>query len=82
MKKTRLEFRQSLKNKKILIIGASSTLAKEFLNISDNTKFNILKVYRKDLSFDERYDYSKLRKILDHFDPDFILNFIIFNDKI
>ncbi len=76
MKKTHLEFRQSLKNKTILIIGSNSTLAKEFFKIIDNTKFNIIKVNRKYLNFNENYNSLKLRKILDRFKPDFILNFI------
>ena len=76
MKKTHLEFRRSLKNKTILIIGSNSTLAKEFFKIIDNTKFNIIKVNRKYLNFNESYNSLKLRKILDRFKPDIILNFI------
>ena len=82
MKKIRLESRQSLKTKKILIIGAKSTLAVEFLKIIDNSSFKILKISRKNLNFNQSYNPNKLKILLDRFKPDFILNFVGINMQI
>ena len=76
MKKIRLESRQSFKTKKILIIGAKSTLAVEFLKIIDNSSFKILKIFKKNLNFNQSYNPNKLKILLDRFKPDFILNFV------
>tara|TARA_B100001175_G_C19422724_1_gene596967 strand:- start:238 stop:798 length:561 start_codon:yes stop_codon:yes gene_type:complete len=65
-----------LKNKKILIIGANSYLAKQVIKIIDKSKFLITKVYKKKLNFNKNYKSSKLRKILKSTEPDIIVNFI------
>ena len=76
MRKIHLGYHQSLKNKKILIIGANSSLAKEVVKIIDKSKFLITKIYKSELNFNKNYKSSKIKKIIKYTKPDIIVNFI------
>tara|TARA_B100000427_G_scaffold208056_1_gene173218 strand:+ start:1145 stop:1705 length:561 start_codon:yes stop_codon:yes gene_type:complete len=65
-----------LKNKKILIIGANSSLAKQVFKIIDKSKFLVTKIYKRKLNFNKNYKSSKLKKIIKYSKPDIIINFI------
>ena len=62
MRKIHLGSHQSLKNKKILIIGANSSLAKQVFKIIDKSKFLVTKIYKRKLNFNKNYKSSKLKK--------------------
>ena len=76
MKKIRIGSHQSLNNKKILIIGANSYLAKEVIKIIDKSRFSIIKIYKTKLNFNKNYKSLKLKKILENTKPNIIINFI------
>ncbi len=76
MRKIHLGSHQSLKNKKILIIGANSSLAKQVFKIIDKSKFLVTKIYKRKLNFNKNYKSSKLKKIIKYSKPDIIINFI------
>ena len=76
MRKIHLGSHQSLNNKKILIIGANSYLAKEVIKIIDKSRFSIIKIYKTKLNFNKNYKSLKLKKILENTKPNIIINFI------
>jgi len=77
MKKILLEYHQSSKNKKkILIIGSNSSLAKEVIKLIKFKDFELKKINKKQINFYNNYKPFKFYAILNKFEPDIILNFI------
>jgi len=77
MKKIHLEYSQSSKiKKKILILGKNSTLSKELYNLIKKDNFDIERTSKKEINFKSDNFKIKLKKKLSSFNPDIIINFI------
>lgn len=63
-------------NQKVLILGSNSTLAKEFIKYLEPTNFNLLKISKDKLCFNEKFKSSHLKKKLNSYKPNIIINFI------
>tara|TARA_B100000795_G_C22806241_1_gene445049 strand:- start:8638 stop:9252 length:615 start_codon:yes stop_codon:yes gene_type:complete len=77
MKKIPLEYNQSSKTKKkILILGKNSTLSKELYTLIKKDNFDIERTTKKEINFKSDNYRTKLKKKILSFNPDIIINFI------